>query len=220
MRTSGDGTVSRLSPMAARVHLVRHGEVLNPDHVVYAGLPGFGLSDGGRAQAKAAARYLGGRPIVAVWSSPLERALRTAEALATRVGLPVRVDPALAEWGLMDRWAGVSWQDLPERYPGELEAYLEHPAELAFSPESLSDLAERAATSIRRLERSHPHGELAVVSHSATVRAAVLALTGNRLETYWEEEPAHGSVTTLRPGPSWTVETTWHPSLEEGRLGS
>ena len=72
--------------MAARVHLVRHGEVHNPDHLVYASLPGFTLSERGEAQARAVARYLGRQPIVGVWSSPLERALRTAEPLAQRVG--------------------------------------------------------------------------------------------------------------------------------------
>src|SRR5690554_7235372 len=83
--------------MATRVHLVRHGEVHNPDHLVYASLPGFGLSPTGEEQARAVARYLGRQPVVGIWSSPLERALRTAEAVANRTGLAVKIEEGLAE---------------------------------------------------------------------------------------------------------------------------
>lgn len=197
--------------MATRLHLVRHGEVHNPDHLVYAALEGFGLSETGDEQARALARYLGRQPVVAVWSSPIERALRTAEPLAVRVGLPIRIDPRLAEWKLMDRWAGTRWEELPEAFPGELEAFLADPTDLAFSPESLSALAERMAGVARRLDGDYSHGDVVVVSHSAPVRAAILALSGEPLSAFWKEEPGHGSVTTLRPGSPWAVETAWSP---------
>lgn len=197
--------------MAARVHLVRHGEVHDPDHLVYASLPGFGLSQLGVAQARSAARYLGRQPIVAVWSSPLERAIRTAEPIAGRVGQPVRVEEALREWALMDRWSGTSWDDLPRMFPGELEAFLADPTDLSFAPESLEELSARLTSAIRALDVSHRHGEVVVVSHSATVRTATLGLTGAPLSAFWDVEPAHASVTTLRPGPNWTVEANWAP---------
>ena len=197
--------------MAARVHLVRHGEVHDPDHIVYASLPGYGLSELGIAQARSAARYLGRQAVVGVWSSPLERALRTAEPIATRVGQPVRVDPTLGEWGLMDHWAGTSWDDLGEVFPGELERFLEGPIDLPFSPESLGELSERMTATIRGLEAAHPHGEIVVVSHSGPVRAALLGLTGAPLTSFWDVEPEHGSVTTLRPGSAWSLESVWAP---------
>lgn len=197
--------------MAARVHLVRHGEVSDPDHMVYASLPGYGLSELGISQARSAARYLGRQPVVAVWSSPLERALRTAEPIGGRLGLPVRVDPALGEWGLMDHWAGTSWDVLDSVYPGELARFLERPNDLPFSPESLADLSERVIATIRRLEGDHPHGEIAVVSHSGPLRAATLGLTGEPLTAFWEVQPEHGSVTTLRPGVTWSLESMWAP---------
>src|SRR5690606_4749017 len=53
----GGPTLYPRGSMAARVHLVRHGEVHNPDHLVYASLPGFTLSERGEAQARAVARY-------------------------------------------------------------------------------------------------------------------------------------------------------------------
>jgi broad specificity phosphatase PhoE len=79
------------------VHLLRHGEVFNPDGVLYGRLPGYHLSELGRAQAQAAAEYLAGRDIGYLVSSPLERAQETAGALATLTGLPVDTDDRLIE---------------------------------------------------------------------------------------------------------------------------
>ncbi len=79
------------------VHLLRHGEVYNPEGVLYGRLPGFGLSDLGRAQAKLAAEYLARRPIGYIVSSPLERARQTAAPLADALGLDVATDEGLIE---------------------------------------------------------------------------------------------------------------------------
>jgi broad specificity phosphatase PhoE len=79
------------------VHLVRHGEVENPRGVLYGRLPGFHLSADGRVMAKAAADFLAGRDVTLLRSSPLERALETAEPIATQFGLPVEIDDRLIE---------------------------------------------------------------------------------------------------------------------------
>jgi broad specificity phosphatase PhoE len=79
------------------VHLLRHGEVHNPDHVIYGRIPGFHLSEDGRMMAKAAADFLAGRDITALFSSPLDRARETAEPVAAQLGLEVTVDDRLIE---------------------------------------------------------------------------------------------------------------------------
>jgi broad specificity phosphatase PhoE len=79
------------------VHLLRHGEVHNPDRVLYGRLPGFRLSDLGVAQAKVAAEFLARRPVGRLVSSPLERAQQTAAPLAAATGLEVLVDERLIE---------------------------------------------------------------------------------------------------------------------------
>jgi len=81
----------------AIVHLVRHGEVDNPGGVLYGRLPGFGLSEAGRLMAKAAADYLAGRDVTVLRSSPLERALETAEPIGAEFALPVEEDERLIE---------------------------------------------------------------------------------------------------------------------------
>jgi len=66
------------------VHLLRHGEVHNPQGVIYGRLPGYHLSDLGRQMALAAADFFAERPVVAVFSSPLQRAVETATPVAQR----------------------------------------------------------------------------------------------------------------------------------------
>jgi broad specificity phosphatase PhoE len=204
--------------MAALVHLVRHAEVDNPTHLVYADLPGFGLSPHGVEQARRVGRYLGPRPVVSIWSSPLERALRTAEEIAARTGVPVKVDPDLTEWEVVGRWKGHTWRDIPQTFPGELEAYLEHPELLSFPGETLDELAERMASTARRLDAEHPHGDVVIVSHQDPIQAGKLRLIGSPLGEIHQDKPGHGSVVTLRPGPVWRVETVWEPG-ESPRFG-
>jgi broad specificity phosphatase PhoE len=81
----------------ATVHLLRHGEVYNPDHVLYGRLPGFRLSELGERQALAAAEWLTRFDVGYLVSSPLERAQQTAAPLAEKLGLDVEVDERLIE---------------------------------------------------------------------------------------------------------------------------
>lgn len=83
--------------MTTTVHLLRHGEVYNPERVLYGRLPGYRLSDLGVAQAKIAAEVLAQRPLGRLVSSPLERAQQTAAPLAAAAGLDVHVDHRLIE---------------------------------------------------------------------------------------------------------------------------
>ncbi len=79
------------------VHLLRHGEVYNPDGVLYERLPGFALSARGIEQAEQAAEYLAERDIGYLVASPLERAQQTAQPLATKLGLEIATDERLIE---------------------------------------------------------------------------------------------------------------------------
>jgi broad specificity phosphatase PhoE len=83
--------------VATTVHLLRHGEVHNPDGILYGRLPGYHLTDLGRAQAKSAAEFLASRDIGYLVSSPLERAQETARPLAETLQLPVATDERLVE---------------------------------------------------------------------------------------------------------------------------
>jgi broad specificity phosphatase PhoE len=79
------------------VHLLRHGEVHNPDRILYGRLPGFGLSDVGVGQAEQVAAHLVDRDIVHVVASPLLRAQQTAKSVAARHELELVTDEGLIE---------------------------------------------------------------------------------------------------------------------------
>ena len=80
------------------VHLCRHGEVHNPDGVLYGRLPGFRLSELGRSQAETIGRTLGhGHDIKTVTASPLQRAIETATPLSETLGLPISINEEIIE---------------------------------------------------------------------------------------------------------------------------
>jgi broad specificity phosphatase PhoE len=79
------------------VHMLRHGEVYNPEKVLYGRMPGYHLSELGVQMAKAAAQAVAERDIAYVVASPLERAQQTADPIASQFKLPVAVDERLIE---------------------------------------------------------------------------------------------------------------------------
>ena len=83
------------------LHFVRHGEVANPEGILYGRLEGFGLSPRGHEMAKRSADALATRPITKILSSPLQRAVESATPLATQLKLEIEIDERLLE-GLND----------------------------------------------------------------------------------------------------------------------
>ena len=83
--------------MRTTVHLLRHGEVFNPDGVLYGRLPGFRLSDDGLQMAVDASLAVKGKDVTEVVASPLLRAQQTAEPIADVFGLPITTDERLIE---------------------------------------------------------------------------------------------------------------------------
>jgi broad specificity phosphatase PhoE len=79
------------------VHLLRHGEVFNPEGILYGRAPGFKLSDRGLAMAARVAERIGDRDITHLVSSPLERAQQTAAPLAEARGLTPVIDERVIE---------------------------------------------------------------------------------------------------------------------------
>ena len=197
----------------ATVMLVRHGKVANPNHVVYADLPGFDLDPDGVLQAHAVGRYLAERSVGAVISSPLVRAMHTASSIAKRHELEVVADERLSEWDVSRKWVGQIWEELPSVVPGELEAYLRNPADLSYARESLRTLAARVVVAIEGALESFSRN-IVVVAHQDPIAVAALTLTGGRLEALLEDPPPHASVTTLvrAPNDGWRRTSRWDPS--------
>jgi broad specificity phosphatase PhoE len=143
--------------------------------------------------------------------------METAELVSGATAASIAVDDRLVEWGLSSRWAGTSWEALSEVFPGELEAYLEDPYDLPFSPESLDAAGKRVARCVEDWTNREP-GDVAFVSHQDPIHAAVLGLTAEAAPEFHSGKPAHCSITTLeRTGTGWAVTGHWAPPSEPER---
>ncbi|WP_406355643.1 histidine phosphatase family protein [Streptomyces sp. NBC_01635] len=96
-KNTGTSTGSTGNGDLTVVHLMRHGEVHNPEGVLYGRLPGYQLSELGRRMADRVGEHLASRDIVHVGASSLERAQETAQPIAKPHGLDIATDDRLLE---------------------------------------------------------------------------------------------------------------------------
>jgi broad specificity phosphatase PhoE len=180
----------------AIVHLVRHGEVDNPHGVLYGRIPGYHLSDAGRVMAKAAADFLAGRDVTMLRSSPLERALETAEPIGAELGLPIEIDDRLIEpWNYFEgmRFAvGDGALRRPRHW-----VHLRNPFRPSWG-EPYRQVAARVLAAAKDAARIASGHEAVLVSHQLPIWVAREAAEGRRL---WHDprsrQCALGSVTSL-----------------------
>ncbi|CAN5128885.1 histidine phosphatase family protein [soil metagenome] len=165
--------------MKTRVHVMRNGEVHNPEQVLYGRLPDYHLSDRGRAQAVAVADWLAHNDITYVVASPLERAQETAAATATRHGLEIHTDADLIEsWNIFEGQR-VAPGDGALRDPRNWPK-LRNPRRPSWG-EPYHEVAPRMIAAVHRA-RIAAHGHEAVcVSHQLPVETLRRAMTGKKL---------------------------------------
>ena len=162
---------------AERLILWRHGRTSYNHENRWQGQLDVPLDDVGRAQAVSTAAALvatfGAGPVV-VASSDLSRASETAAVL----GLPVTLDAGLREVHAGE-WQGLLRDEIVAKWPEELAAWRRGDDVRPGGGESRSEVAERAASAIRRLEAGVPAGgTLVVVGHGAALRGAMTLLLG------------------------------------------
>jgi broad specificity phosphatase PhoE len=177
------------------VHLLRHGEVHNPDHVLYGRLPGYHLSANGRMMAAAAADFFAGRPVATVFASPLERAQETAQPVAERLGLTITTDDRLIESGNVLEGKSVSLASLglnPMNW-----RYLWNPFRPSWG-EPYTEVVARVRQVIDRARDASRGREAVCVSHQLPIWVSRLSAEHKRL---WHNpssrQCALGSVTSL-----------------------
>jgi broad specificity phosphatase PhoE len=179
-----------------RVHVMRHGEVYNPDAILYGRLPGFHLSERGKAQAEAVADALAERDIVAVIASPLQRAQETAAPIAARHNLPVDTDADLIESANFFEGRRVGPGDGAWRDP-RFWWQLRNPFRPSWG-EPYVQIADRMSTAVAKARARGAGHEVVCVSHQLPVWTLRQYLTGKKL---WHDprrrECDLASLTTL-----------------------
>lgn len=158
------------------VHLLRHGEVHNPDGILYGRMPGFELSEHGYKQALTVADALAGHNLAHVVASPMRRAQQTAQPIATAHGIDVATDDRLieAENVFEGKRFGVGDGALrrPEHWP-----HLRNPFRPSWG-EPYNEIARRMLGAIHQARIAAAGREALCVSHQLpiwTVRSALEA---------------------------------------------
>ena len=160
--------------MTLTIYLVRHGQVLNPDGIIYGHLPGYGLSTTGQAQIEAAAQALGALdPFDALYASPLQRAQESAAILAERLNLPVTTEAALVETGI-GGYQGKLPSALPQPYITETPTHE--------GIESAASIRQRVVGWAEAMQAKHPNGQIIAVSHRDPIGVALFHWMGKGLD--------------------------------------
>ncbi|HEV7205845.1 MAG TPA: histidine phosphatase family protein [Jatrophihabitans sp.] len=165
--------------MTTTVHLLRHGEVHNPDRVLYGRLPGFRLSDLGVRQAQAAADWLRTRDIAYLVSSPLERAQQTARPLADALDLEIGTDERLIEADNRLQGRAVAGGKGLFTDPSNWK-YFTNPIRPSWG-EPYTEVAERVLAAARAARERAEGREAVCVSHQLPIVAARRSAEGKRL---------------------------------------
>lgn len=157
--------------------------------------PGVHLNEVGRAQAAALAQQLAEVPLAAIYSSPLERTLETAQPLAETRDLTVEVREGLGEARYGD-WTGRSLEELQKE---ELWPVVQvYPGGARFpGGESMREVQARIVAEIDAIRDAHAGQTLAVISHSDPIKMAVAHYAGLPLDLFQRLTVAPASVTAF-----------------------
>lgn len=180
--------------------LVRHGETdANRVHR-FAGWSDDPLNEEGRRQCRRLAERLEERHVDAVFSSPIRRAVESAEILAGRLGTSVRTVHDLHEIEI-GVWKGLLEEEVSERWPEAFRRWRESPDEFRIEGrESLQDVLDRALEAVNQIGRARlsSPGAAAVVTHLALLRVLWLNALGQPLSRYHEVHGPNAGVFPIR----------------------
>jgi broad specificity phosphatase PhoE len=167
------------------VHLLRHGEVYNPEGVLYGRLPDFHLSELGREMAQRVADATKGRDITVVTASPLDRAQETAGPIAKAHDLGIGTDPDLIEAKNVFQGRKVAGGEGIIKHP-EMWRYLWNPIQPSWG-EPYVDIAARMRVAIDTARQAAAGHEAVLVSHQLPVWIARLDAEDRR----FPHDPRH-----------------------------
>ncbi len=176
--------------------LIRHGENDWVGTNRLAGrTQGVHLNDKGRSQSAWLAEQLANQPISAVYSSPLERCLQTAQPVAEALGKEVIEEPGVVEVDYGE-WQGGDLREL-SKLP-EWQSVQHYPSSFRFpGGETLHQVQSRAVWAIERLVQAHPNQLIAIFSHGDVIRTTLAHYMGTPLDLFQRIIINTASISTL-----------------------
>jgi probable phosphomutase (TIGR03848 family) len=166
--------------------------------------PGISLNEEGRKQAARLAEWLAPVPLEAIYSSPLERAVETAEPIAKAHGLEVQLRERLGD----TRYGELTGKAIEDIMKTDMwEEFRAYPSRTRFpGAETVYEVQVRVVAELEEILETHPEGNIAVVAHGDVIRVSVAYFIGLPLDFLGRIWAAPASVTILRFGE-------WGPRL-------
>jgi len=171
--------------MMTEIILVRHGETKWNVQEVFRGRIDIELNQTGIRQAELLAEYLSRRQLDAIFSSPLQRAVRTAELIAGYHKLDVEIVAQLIDMDFGE-WQGLPHQEVKDRYKEIYAEWVGHPDKVRMpSGESLDDVRQRVEKLVDDVVAKY-EGTVVLVSHRVVNKVLICALLGLDNSHFWQ----------------------------------
>ncbi len=176
--------------------LVRHGETEWNVEKIFRGRIDIELNETGIKQAELLAEYLSDLKIDAIYSSPLKRALKTAEIIVGYHKLDVEIAPGLIDFDY-GKWQGLSHQEVKDKYKELYAEWIKNPHQIKMpAGESLDEVRERARSVVDDVIAKHD-GTVVLVSHRVVNKALICALLGLDNSHFWNIRQDTCGMTTF-----------------------
>ena len=184
--------------MTTTFYFVRHGLTSHTGHRLTGWMEGVHLTDAGREQAEAAAERLAKVPLKAIYASPIDRTMQTAEPIALRHGLRVHKRKGIGEvhYG---KWTNRPFKSLVNT---KLWRVVQHYPSGARFPdgETLWETQTRALEDIEKLRVAHPKQKICLVSHADVIKLVTAHYLGMHIDLFQRIDISPGSITVISVG--------------------
>lgn len=195
---------------ATRVILIRHGETTWNRATRIQGHTDIPLSELGLAQAERLAETLADEPLAAIYASDLSRARQTAEAVAHRQGLPVRIDVGLRERAF-GRFEGLSWDEIAQNHPEDSARWRKREPDFQVGGgESLVTFSARCLAAAGRAVAAHPGQSIALVAHGGVLDCLYRAATRTALDAPRSWQLGNATINRLLATPEGFTLVGWN----------
>lgn len=196
--------------MKTTVILIRHGETeWNVLHR-FQGLTDIPLNDRGRQQAGFARNGLADRKLDAIYTSPLQRAVETAEIIREDRDILIYPTDGLREMGIGE-WEGLLVSEIDERYPGMYDIWRSAPTQIRLKGgEPYTETQRRAWKTFWEIVKKHEGQTVLIVSHMMCISSILLTIAGIPLDEVWQHPIGNAALNIVeadRDGRA--VVTAW-----------
>lgn len=203
MRLQAQRLKGSLTP--TRLYLVRHGQVADGHTDRYHGNNDIGLSDKGVRQFEDLAAQLAGVNLAGVYASDLTRALTGAQIINREREAPMQIIPEFREIHF-GAWEGLSFTEIAERYPAELEARFRDLTSFRIpGGESLLDVSARVLPRLSDLINRHLEEAFIIVAHAGVNRVILSEALGLPLDHLFRLDQNYGCLNIIDYFPDMAV---------------